>query len=109
MWTASQNLGGAVIPLLAGGAAAAYGWRYGMLIPGATGLVAGVGLLMAVRNSPQVRQATGHTDAHTNGLAIGLRSCAAGSLATLSFLVGGVLFVRACVRACGERQPPHFV
>lgn len=55
VWTASQNLGGAVIPLLAGGAAAAYGWRYGLLLPGAMGVVAGVGLLMAVRNSPQVR------------------------------------------------------
>jgi len=51
-WTASQNLGGTLIPVLAGGTAAAYGWKYGMLVPGLIGIAMGVAMMVSIRNSP---------------------------------------------------------
>ena len=38
----SHNVGGAIIPLLAGWLAIHYGWRYGMIVPGIVGIVVGI-------------------------------------------------------------------
>ena len=38
-WTASNNVGGFFAPILAGSAAAAYGWRWGMFAPGLVAIV----------------------------------------------------------------------
>ncbi|OXS29485.1 MAG: regulatory protein UhpC [Desulfovibrio sp. MES5] len=49
----SHNVGGAIIPLLAGWLAIHYGWRYGMIIPGIIGIVAGVILCIVMRDRPE--------------------------------------------------------
>ena len=49
----SHNVGGAIIPLLAGYLAVHYGWRYGMVIPGIIGIVAGVLVCMLLRDRPE--------------------------------------------------------
>jgi len=52
-WNASHNLGGALIPLLAGGLAASYGWRAGMIAPGCIAVVMGVLCYFTMRDSPE--------------------------------------------------------
>jgi len=52
IWTAAQNMGGAAIPIIAGSTAAIYGWRYGMALPGAIGVLVGLVLLAGVRDTP---------------------------------------------------------
>ena len=49
----SHNLGGAIIPLLAGFLAVHYGWRYGMIIPGVIGIVAGILVCIFLRDRPE--------------------------------------------------------
>ncbi|KAL1110041.1 hypothetical protein AAG570_014163 [Ranatra chinensis] len=49
----SHNLGGAIIPILAGFLAVNYGWRYGMIIPGAIGILAGVLVCIFLRDRPE--------------------------------------------------------
>lgn len=52
-WNASHNVGGFGIPLLAGGLAAAYGWRWGMLAPGFIAIFVGVLCLCIMKDSPE--------------------------------------------------------
>eukprot|EP00898_Chlorokybus_atmophyticus_P000707 jgi/Chlat1/1637/Chrsp127S08673 len=52
-WTASNNVGGFAAPLLAGYAAKHYGWRWGMYAPGLVGIVVGLLLLTAMKDSPE--------------------------------------------------------
>ncbi|KAL3139964.1 hypothetical protein ABBQ38_004251 [Trebouxia sp. C0009 RCD-2024] len=53
MWNIAHNLGGFSAPILAGSAARSYGWKWGMWAPGIVGLVVGLGLLFAVKDSPE--------------------------------------------------------
>lgn len=53
MWNIAHNLGGFAAPILAGTAARMYGWQWGMWAPGIVGLVMGVLILFAVRDSPE--------------------------------------------------------
>ena len=53
MWNIAHNLGGFAAPVLAGSAARAFGWQWGMWAPGAVGLVVGALLLLVVRDSPE--------------------------------------------------------
>lgn len=48
----SHNVGGALIPLLAGGLAVHLGWRYGMIVPGLIAIVAGVFVCWRLRDRP---------------------------------------------------------
>lgn len=41
MWNIAHNLGGFAAPLVAGGFAKAFGWKWGMWAPGIIGLVVG--------------------------------------------------------------------
>ncbi|SUT88171.1 regulatory protein UhpC [Actinobacillus ureae] len=52
IWNTSHNLGYAVIPLLAGAATLAWGWRYGMIIPSVIAVVVGIGLCVLLRDRP---------------------------------------------------------
>ncbi|AKJ43381.1 MFS transporter family glucose-6-phosphate receptor UhpC [Pragia fontium] len=48
----SHNVGGAIIPLLAGYLAVQYGWRYGMIVPGIIAIVVGCFLCFRLRDRP---------------------------------------------------------
>ena len=52
-WNASHNVGGFLIPLLAGGLAARYSWRAGMMGPGIIALVAGALALVFMKDAPE--------------------------------------------------------
>lgn len=52
-WTASNNVGGFLAPLLAGTAARHYGWRWGMYAPGVVGIAVGLLILLIMRDSPE--------------------------------------------------------
>ena len=52
-WNASHNMGGFLIPLLAGGLAARFSWRAGMLGPGIIALIAGALALIFMKDSPE--------------------------------------------------------
>ena len=52
-WNASHNMGGFLIPLLAGGLAARYSWRAGMMGPGIIALVAGALALVFMKDAPE--------------------------------------------------------
>eukprot|EP00933_Yihiella_yeosuensis_P072367 TRINITY_DN8074_c0_g1_i1.p1 TRINITY_DN8074_c0_g1~~TRINITY_DN8074_c0_g1_i1.p1 ORF type:complete len:589 (+),score=89.85 TRINITY_DN8074_c0_g1_i1:77-1768(+) len=52
-WNASHNIGGFLIPLLAGGLAAKYSWRVGMIVPGLIAIVAGLVCLVTMKDSPE--------------------------------------------------------
>lgn len=52
-WNASHNIGGFGIPLLAGGVAAVYGWRWGMIAPGCIAIVVGFAALCTMKDSPE--------------------------------------------------------
>uniref|UniRef100_A0A6U9RBK6 Major facilitator superfamily (MFS) profile domain-containing protein n=1 Tax=Picocystis salinarum TaxID=88271 RepID=A0A6U9RBK6_9CHLO len=53
MWNIAHNLGGFTAPLIAGTAARALGWQWGMWAPGIIGAVIAVFLLFAVKDSPE--------------------------------------------------------
>lgn len=53
LWSTSHNLGGALIPLVAAYCAESFGWRYAMFIPGVICILIGLGLIMAMRDTPQ--------------------------------------------------------
>ena len=53
VWHASINLGGFLCPFFAGTLAGTFGWRYGMLGPGALGLVTVALCLLAMRDGPE--------------------------------------------------------
>lgn len=50
----SLNVGGFLAPLVSGGAAAAWGWRAGLLVPAAIAAAVGVLVLLAVADAPAV-------------------------------------------------------
>ncbi|CAE7267817.1 uhpC, partial [Symbiodinium pilosum] len=52
-WNASHNIGGFLIPLLAGGLAARFGWRAGMMGPGVIAILAGLLALATMKDSPE--------------------------------------------------------
>lgn len=48
----SHNVGGAIIPLLAGVLAVNYGWRYGMIVPGVIAILVGFFICFRLRDRP---------------------------------------------------------
>lgn len=62
MWNASHNIGGFLIPLVAAGAATAFGWRWGMIVPGAIGIAVGLLVYTLIRDDPKL---LGLPSAHT--------------------------------------------
>ena len=56
VWHASINLGGFLCPFFAGTLAGTFGWRYGMLGPGALGLLTVALCLLAMRDGPEDKQ-----------------------------------------------------
>jgi sugar phosphate permease len=52
-WNSSANIGGFTIPLLAGGMASAFGWRYGMFAPGVLAVVCGFLSYFVMKDEPQ--------------------------------------------------------
>lgn len=52
-WNTSHNTGGFVIPLLAGYCARAFGWQYGMMVPGAIAILMGLFLFNRLRDGPE--------------------------------------------------------
>lgn len=53
VWNTSHSVGGAVIPLIAGGCAQYFGWRYAMYIPGFLCIGIGLFLINRLRDTPQ--------------------------------------------------------
>ena len=52
-WNASHNIGGFLIPLLAGTLAASFGWRAGMMGPGIIAVIAGALALIFMKDAPE--------------------------------------------------------
>ncbi|MDD7805577.1 MAG: MFS transporter family glucose-6-phosphate receptor UhpC [Endozoicomonas sp. (ex Botrylloides leachii)] len=52
VWNTAHNLGGALIPLLAGFCALHFGWRYGLIVPGMLAIVIGLFLCVRLRDKP---------------------------------------------------------
>ena len=53
MWNIAHNLGGFSAPILAGTAARALGWQWGLWAPGAIGCAVGVLILLSLKESPE--------------------------------------------------------
>eukprot|EP00899_Mesostigma_viride_P021416 jgi/Mesvir1/29276/Mv08585-RA.1 len=53
MWNIAHNIGGFSAPIIAGTAARMYGWKYGLLIPGAIGVVVSSILFLICKDSPE--------------------------------------------------------
>lgn len=53
VWSTSHNIGGFLIPIVAGACAEYFGWRYAMFIPGAICIVMGFFLINRLRDTPQ--------------------------------------------------------
>ena len=53
MWNVAHNLGGFTAPLLAGSAASALGWQWGMWAPGIIGTVVGLVLVLGIKDKPE--------------------------------------------------------
>lgn len=53
LWSTSHNVGGFLIPIVAGFCAQAMGWRYAMFIPGALCIFMGLFLINRLRDTPQ--------------------------------------------------------
>ncbi|KAI0562762.1 Sugar phosphate transporter [Gracilaria domingensis] len=52
-WNTSHNTGGFLIPLLAGYCARAFGWQYGMIVPGVISIFMGMFLFNRLRDNPE--------------------------------------------------------
>lgn len=52
-WNTSHNTGGFLIPLLAGYCARAFGWQYGMIVPGIVSILMGAFLFNRLRDTPE--------------------------------------------------------
>ncbi len=52
-WNTSHNIGGALIPLIIGGAIQYFGWRVAMFLPGVLCILAGIFLINRLRDTPQ--------------------------------------------------------
>ena len=53
VWNTSHNIGGALIPIIAGVLAVQFGWRYAMYIPGIGCIGVGLFLINRLRDTPQ--------------------------------------------------------
>ncbi len=53
VWSTSHNVGGFLIPIVAGACAQYFGWRYAMFIPGAVCILTGFFLINRLRDTPQ--------------------------------------------------------
>eukprot|EP01025_Chloroclados_australasicus_P053278 TRINITY_DN6259_c0_g1_i1.p1 TRINITY_DN6259_c0_g1~~TRINITY_DN6259_c0_g1_i1.p1 ORF type:complete len:583 (-),score=60.98 TRINITY_DN6259_c0_g1_i1:344-1972(-) len=53
IWTASNNVGGFLAPIIAGTAAKSFGWRWGMYTPGIIGVIIGSIIIFTIRDSPE--------------------------------------------------------
>lgn len=53
VWSTSQNVGGAVIPIIVGCCAQYYGWRFAMIFPGLLAILGGVFLINRLCDTPQ--------------------------------------------------------
>lgn len=53
LWSTSHNIGGFLIPIVAGACAEYFGWRYAMFIPGAICIIMGFFLMNRLRDTPQ--------------------------------------------------------
>lgn len=53
LWSTSHNVGGFLIPIVAGYISYYWGWRYGMYIPGALCIIVGFLLINRLRDTPQ--------------------------------------------------------
>jgi MFS transporter, OPA family, sugar phosphate sensor protein UhpC len=53
VWSTSHNVGGFLIPIIAGACAEYYGWRYAMIIPGILCICMGFFLMNRLRDTPQ--------------------------------------------------------
>lgn len=51
-WNTSHNTGGFIIPLLAGYCARAFGWQFGMIVPGIISICVGLFLFNRLRDDP---------------------------------------------------------
>lgn len=52
-WNTSHNTGGFLIPLLAGYCARAFGWQYGMIVPGIIAIIMALFLYNRIRDCPE--------------------------------------------------------
>lgn len=83
-WNTSSNTGGFIIPLLAGFCARAYGWQYGMIVPGIVSVIIGLFLFNRLRDDPQTvglppADEEFKTDARNNAASTGGNGAAAGN------------------------------
>lgn len=53
LWNIAHNLGGFLAPIIAGSAAHALGWRWGMFVPGIMGVTMAAYVLFATGDSPE--------------------------------------------------------
>ena len=53
LWSSSHNVGGALIPIVAGICAQSWGWRYGMFVPGVLCIVIGIFVFLSLRDTPE--------------------------------------------------------
>jgi MFS family permease len=53
LWNIAHNLGGFLAPIIAGLAAREFGWRWGMWVPGAMGILMGMYVLISTADSPE--------------------------------------------------------
>lgn len=53
MWNVAHNLGGFLAPLIAGGFANSWGWKWGMWAPGGIALCVGLFVLVACKDKPE--------------------------------------------------------
>ncbi len=53
LWNTAHNVGGALIPMVVATVALHYGWRFGMMIPGACAILVGLFLCWRLRDKPE--------------------------------------------------------
>ncbi|MFZ0565320.1 MAG: MFS transporter family glucose-6-phosphate receptor UhpC [Chlamydiales bacterium] len=53
VWSTSHNVGGFLIPIVAGACADHFGWRYAMFVPGVICILMGIFLIDRLRDTPQ--------------------------------------------------------
>ena len=53
MWNIAHNIGGFLAPIIAGSAAKAFGWSWGMWVPGILGVAVGTVILLGTKGSPE--------------------------------------------------------
>lgn len=53
VWNTSHNLGAFVIPFIVTWAIGAFNWRFGLYLPGVFAIIGGIGVIWALRDTPQ--------------------------------------------------------